>query len=69
MVLSNNKIVAFPSPLSHKLEAGGTCPMEIRSTHPKSKSPDERKAQLKDIRSACIAQIMAQKKTAGKERA
>lgn len=43
--------------------------MEIRSTHPKSKSPDERKAQLKDIRSACIAQIMAQKKTAGKERA
>ena len=42
--------------------------MEIRSTHPKSKSPDEREAQLKDIRSACIAQIMAQKKTAGKER-
>ena len=49
MVLSNNKIVAFPSPASHKLEAGGTCPMEIKHTHPKSKSPDERAAQLKDI--------------------
>ena len=43
--------------------------MEIRSTHPKSKSPDERETQLKDIRNACIALIMAQKKTAGKERA
>ena len=69
MVLSNNKIVAFPSPASHKLEAGGTCPMEIKHTHPKSKSPDERAAQLKDIHNACIALIMAQKKTAGKERA
>ena len=69
MVLSNNKIVAFPSPLSHKLEAGGICPMEIKHTHPKSKSPGERTAQLKDIRNACIALIMAQKKTAGKESA
>ena len=67
MALSDNKIVAFPSPASHKLEAGGTCPMEIKHTHPKSKSPDERDAQLKDIRN--IALIMAQKKTAGKESA
>lgn len=69
MALSNNKIVAFPSPDSHKLEAGGICPMEIKHTHPKSKSPDERAAQLKDIRNACIALLIAQKKTAGKESA
>ena len=69
MALSDHKIVAFPSPASHKLEAGGTCPMEIKHTHPKSKSPDERDAQLKDIRNACIALIMAQKKSAGKESA
>ena len=43
--------------------------MEIKHTHPKSKSPDERDAQLKDIRNACIALITAQKKTAGKESA
>lgn len=52
-----------------QLEAGGICPMEIKHTHPKSKSPDERAAQLKDIRNACIALLMAQKKTAGKESA
>ena len=69
MALSDHKIVAFPSPASHKLEAGGTCPMEIEHTHPKSKSLDERDSQLKDIRNACIALIMAQKKTAGKESA
>ena len=69
MVLSNNKIVAFPELVSHRLESGGNCPMEIKHTHPKSKSPDERAAQLKDIRNACIALIMAQKKTAGKESA
>lgn len=69
MALSDHKIVAFPSPASHKLEAGGTCPMEIKHTHPKSKSLDERDSQLKDIRNACIALIMAQKKTAGKESA
>ena len=69
MALSDHKIVAFPSPASHKLEAGGTCPMEIKHTHPKSKSPEERDAQLKDIRNACIALIMARKKTAGKESA
>ena len=69
MALSDNKIVAFPSPDSHKLEAGGICPMEIKHTHPKSKSPDERAAQLKDIRNACIALLMAQKKTARKESA
>ena len=68
MALSYHKIVAFPSPASHKLEAGGVCPMEIKHTHPKSKSSDERAAQLKDIRNACIALIMA-KKTAGKESA
>ena len=43
--------------------------MEIKHTHPKSKSPDERAAQLKDIRNTCIALIMVQKKTAGKESA
>lgn len=43
--------------------------MEVKHMHPKSKSPDERDAQLKDIRNACIALIMAQKKTAGKESA
>ena len=43
--------------------------MEIKHTHPKSKSPGERAAQLKDIRNACIALLMAQKKTAGKESA
>lgn len=43
--------------------------MEIKHTHPKSKSPDERAAQLKDIRNACIALLTAQKKTAGKESA
>ena len=69
MVLSDHKIAAFPSPAFHRLEAGGIRPMEIKHTHPKSKSPDERAAQLKDIRSACIALIMAQKKTAGKESA
>ena len=69
MALSDHKIVAFPSPASHKLEAGGICPMEIKHMHPKSKSPDERDAQMKDIRNACRALIMAQKKTAGKESA
>ena len=69
MALSNNKIVAFPSQASHTLEAGGTCPMEIKHTHPKIKSPDERAAQLKDIRNACIALRRAPKKTAGKESA
>lgn len=69
MALSDHKIAAFPSPASHKLEAGGICPMEIKHMHPKSKSPDERAAQLKDIRNACIALITAQKKTAGKESA
>ena len=43
--------------------------MEIKHTHPKSKSLEERDSQLKDIRNACIALIMAQKKTAGKESA
>ena len=69
MALSDHKIVAFPSPLSHKLEAGGICPMEIKHMHPKCKLPDKRAAQLKDIRNACIALLMAQKKTAGKESA
>ena len=35
MALSDHKIVAFPSPASHKLEAGGICPMDIKHTHPK----------------------------------
>ena len=43
--------------------------MEIKHTHPKSESLDERDAQLKDIRNACIALSMARKKTAGKESA
>ena len=70
MVLSNNKIVAFPSPASHKLETGGICLMEIKHTHPVPQSADERTASLKDIRRTCITLIAAQqKKTAGKESA
>ena len=66
---NKNKTVAFPALVSHRLELGGTCPMEIKHTHPKSKLPDERAAQLKDIHNTCIALIMARKRTARKESA
>ena len=67
MVLSNNKIVSFPLPASHKLEAGGTCPMEIKHMHPVPQSADERTAALKDIRRTCIALIVAQQKKAARK--
>ena len=44
--------------------------MEIKHTHPESKSADDRAAQLKDVRRVCIALIAAQqKKAVGKESA
>ena len=71
MLLPNkSSIVAFPTLASHRLETGGICPMEIKHTHPESKSADERAAQLKDVRRVCIALIAAQqKKAVGKESA
>lgn len=44
--------------------------MEIRHTHPQTKSPEEREAQLKDVRRSCLTLIRARRKQPfGKESA
>lgn len=56
---TNSKIVAFPVNESHRLDAGGVLPMEIKHTHPPHASEDKRAENLKDAHRACLALIAA----------
>jgi len=63
--LSN--VVEFPAQMSHRVDTGGACLMEIKHSHPTHPSEEERVTQLKDLQRVCLALVRKQQDKANEE--